>query len=267
MSSSDGLGADMERFDLDPDTAERMLRGRLASADAPPAYRDVASLFEHVLTPTGRALPGEQAGVAMVIAAIHAKPPIASVPSGRKSVITKVKLAAAGLAGALSLTTGLAAANALPGAAQQVASDALAKVGVSVPGPNDHAGTHPDTRGKSSDHPAATTQSDDANGSQPTDNKGSDISNLAHTTDATGVDKGAAISTDASGGKSQAGQHGGSSANRNAATSPPATPNSGGTSTANTASDGHSATGTSTADQHSGPAATSGSDNATSHRP
>jgi len=247
-------------------------------ADAPPGYGEVARLLQDAAT--GARITGSgtarAATVAAVAEAVRSHRGLAPA-SPRRSVLTKAKLAAAGLAGALTLTTGLAAANALPGAAQQAASDALAKVGVSVPAPNDHAGTHPDTRGKSGDHPAATTQTD-ANGNQPSDNKGSEISNLAHTTDATGVDKGAAISTDASNGKSQAGQHGGPSANPTANTTPPtstpgsgdapvATPNGGGTSTANTASDGHSSTGTANADQHSNGAASAGSGNADSHRP
>ena len=48
----------------------------------------------------------------------------------------------------LIATTGLAYAGALPGAAQSVASSMLAKLGVMVPGPNAHAGTHPDSRGQ-----------------------------------------------------------------------------------------------------------------------
>lgn len=44
--------------------------------------------------------------------------------------------------------------------------------------------------------------------STPSQTKGIDISTLARTTTATGVDKGAVISTAASGGKSQAGENG-----------------------------------------------------------
>ncbi|MCU1461785.1 MAG: hypothetical protein JWO37_1860 [Acidimicrobiales bacterium] len=168
-------------------------------------------------------------------------------------MLSRTKLAAAGLTGALALTTGLAAANALPGAAQDVASDALAKVGVSVPGPNDHAGDHPNTRGQSTDHTADT-----ATPNTPTSNgKGSEISNLAKTTDATGVDKGAEICTAASDGKCQAGQHGpgatagtsGTTGNASNSQAAVVTPNHGaasdgqsnnGTTTADTASNGHS---------------------------
>src|SRR5205823_13515229 len=39
-----------------------------------------------------------------------------------------------------------------PGAAQSTAKTVLGALGVHVPGPNAHAGTHPDQRGKSGDH-------------------------------------------------------------------------------------------------------------------
>ena len=42
-----------------------------------------------------------------------------------------------------------AATGALPGAAQSTAKSMLGALGVHVPGPNQHAGTHPDGRGKS----------------------------------------------------------------------------------------------------------------------
>jgi hypothetical protein len=84
----------------------------------------------------------------------------------------------------------------LPGAAQGVASDMLDHLGLQVGTPNDHAGTHPDgsPSGPSSD--------------SPTSGQGSSISDLARNTAATGVDKGAVVSIAASGGQSQAGQHG-----------------------------------------------------------
>jgi len=81
--------------------------------------------------------------------------------------------------GALAGIPGFAAANALPDPAQHAVSRVLHKVGISVPG--------------NEDHPAST---------------GQEISNIATTTSSIGVAKGAEISTAASGGKSQAGQHG-----------------------------------------------------------
>lgn len=64
---------------------------------------------------------------------------------------------AAAVAGALLLTTtgAAAATGSLPGAAQTAASDALAKVGITVPGPNSHAGTHAGTHPDSQGHHGA----------------------------------------------------------------------------------------------------------------
>jgi hypothetical protein len=96
-------------------------------------------------------------------------------------------LAAAIVAGALMILPGLAAANVLPDPAQHAVSSVLDKVGISVPAGNEE---HPSNPGG---HPAST---------------GPEISRIATTTDATGVAKGAEISSIASGGQSQAGQHG-----------------------------------------------------------
>jgi hypothetical protein len=155
--------------------------------------------------------------------------------------LSRPRISAAFVAVTVACTAGLASAGSLPGAAQDVASSMLAKVGISVPGPNEHAGTHPSVRGPSDASSDAVTHSD--------------IAELATTTDLTGVDKGAAISGAASDGKSQAGQHGSASA-------PVDTPNSGGTGTADTASGGKSSQGTSTADAASGGASSAGSGNA-----
>jgi hypothetical protein len=160
--------------------------------------------------------------------------------------LSRPRITAAFVVAALACTAGLASAGSLPGAAQDIASAMLAKIGVSVPGPNDHAGTHPSVRGKSDVPSNAATRSE--------------IADLATTTELTGVDKGAAISSAASDGKSQAGKHG-----------PPSerselneTPNAGGTGTANAASGGASSHGTSTADAASGGHSSAGSANASS---
>jgi hypothetical protein len=106
------------------------------------------------------------------------------------------QLSAAATVGAVSLFGGLAAANALPGAAQGVASEMLSHLGLQVGTPNDHAGTHPDGS------PSVPSTDSSTNG------QGSTISDLARNTSATGVAKGAAVSSAASSGQSQAGQHG-----------------------------------------------------------
>jgi hypothetical protein len=128
----------------------------------------------------------------------------------------------------------------------------LGTIGVSVPSPNDHAGDHPNVRGKSGQHPDGTANAT-SNGNKPTDNKGSEISNLAHTTDATGADKGAVISNAASDGKSHAGEDHGSAVK----------PATAGTTTVPGPNNGANGT----ADQHSGGASSAGPGNGASHRP
>jgi hypothetical protein len=127
----------------------------------------------------------------------------------------------------------------------------LHKVGISVPG--------------NEDHPAST---------------GQEISNIATTTSSIGVAKGAEISTAASGGKSQAGQHGRQAGQhgrqagqhgrqagqhghqRNGGARSSHTPSVGGTGRADAASNGKSARGTAKANVKSGGRSSAGSGNA-----
>ena len=143
------------------------------------------------------------------------------------------KLAAVGaLAGALTLVGGLAAAGALPGAADGHATDATTSAGVTTPGPNANADDHPDVRGRSestdelgvteteepsteaedSEAPEAEapeTEAPDAD-EDAANGKGATISSIAHDPNLTGREKGAAVSDAASEGKSHAGEDHGS---------------------------------------------------------
>jgi hypothetical protein len=247
MSFWGDLDSEMHPVLLDMDTADRLLAGTVAPDDAPPGYAEVARLLEALSAePTGQELAYEAEVVAEVASAVRSS---SSTHSPRRSfmplTLSRPRITAALVAAALACTIGLASASALPGAAQDIASAMLAEVGISVSGPNDNAGTHPNVRGTSTVTPS------DAG-------KGSDISDLATTTELSGFDKGAAISSAASEGKSQAGTHGGGSG----ASAPVATPNSGGTGTADTASGGKSSTGTGTADTASGGHSSAGSGNA-----
>ena len=236
---------------LDLDTADRLLAGTVAPEDAPPGYANVARLLESAAAePTADELSRERDVVAMVAAAVRSSSSIHSVSPRRffmPVALSRPRIAAAFVAVTLACTAGLASAGSLRGAAQDVASSMLAKVGISVPGPNEHAGTHPSVRGSSSDASSdAVTRSE--------------IAELATTTALTGVEKGAAISSAASDEKSQAGQRGSASGG----SAPVDTPNSGGTGTADTASGGRSSHGTSTADAARGGASSAGSGNASS---
>ncbi len=203
-----------ERHDMDDPAPDARVAAVLAAAGAP-------------VEPGPQ--PGEQAALA-AFRAVHHR-------AGRPrmlSTLVPLKTAVAALAGAGVLMTGGVAAAAttgsLPGAAQDTAAQVLSEIGITVPGANDHANGHADQRGSSADHKPATagqsgTAQHDANepagtgqsaqdqsaqgqSGESADHKGqgSKISGLATTTDSTGVDKGAEISSQASGGKSQAGQ-------------------------------------------------------------
>jgi hypothetical protein len=174
---------------LDEAMADRLLDGRLAPEDVPAGYADVVGLVRALsLPPTAAELALQVVAVEATLTQLALRPaprgskaPVAA--SGRKwaarSRFFKTKLASIALVGTLLGTTGMAVAGVLPAPLQDAASSVLAKVGISVP--------------TSDSHPASS---------------GEDISKIATTTDATGVDKGAEISTTASGGQSKAGQYG-----------------------------------------------------------
>ena len=162
---------------------------------------------------------------------------------------------------ALIATSGLAYAGALPGAAQDTANGVLAGLGVTVPGPNQHAGTNPDARGNSAAAPGHAATGTDATGDAGAGKgKGAAISTLARTTTAIGRDKGAIISTAASGGKSHAGNPPDTAVHQPAGTS-----DQGGTGTADGASGGHDSQGSSTAQTASDGHSSAGSGNTVSH--
>jgi len=194
MSRWDDLPHAMRGERMDDGTLERLLRGRTPPDDAPPGFSDVASvLLAAASPPVEEELSMEANHVAAARDAI-----------GDRTVGPRIRprrmLAGLVVVGALLAIPGLAAANSLPDPAQHAVSRVFDKVGISVPDSQQQPTT-------SVDHPAST---------------GSEISSIATTTDATGVAKGAEISTAASGGKSQAGQHGGGAAAHGS------TPNSGG---------------------------------------
>jgi hypothetical protein len=174
---------------LDETTVDLLLDGRLAPDDVPPGYADVVGLVRALsLPPTAAELALQVVAVQATLTELALRPaprgsktPVAA--SGRKwatrSRFFKTKVASLVLVGTLVGTTGMAVAGVLPAPLQDAASSVLATVGISVP--------------TSDSHPAST---------------GEDISKIATTTDATGVDKGAEISTIASGGQSKAGRYG-----------------------------------------------------------
>lgn len=175
---------------LDRLTADRLLTGRVDSDDAPPGYAEVAALVRDLASPAGPSeLAGQAKAVAAAVSVLELRPqprgsrgPAAISRPGRRPRHFRAKVASLVVVGTLVGGTGLAAAGVLPDTVQDAASHALAKVGISVPSSPQEV-----------DHPAST---------------GDEISGIAKTTTETGVDKGAAISSAASGGVSKAGVNG-----------------------------------------------------------
>jgi hypothetical protein len=215
------------------------MRWRRTEATAPDPR--VAVVLAAAAAPTE---PGLQPGEAAALAAFRTA---ASTPNRRTRMFPSLKAAAVAATATGALLTGgvaVAATGALPGDAQDTARTMLGTVGVTVPGPADAAGTHPATRGKS----AATATETAAPVAAPATTaatKGQAVSELATTTDATGRDKGAAISALASEGRSKAGlPHPTPTTTASTATTKGEDESTDGRSTAATASAGHSSTGT-----------------------
>ena len=230
MSGWDDLPYEMPIGTMDEDTTDRLLAGRIHPDDAPPGYAGVARILQAAGSlPRSEHLSREAELVAAAREVMGLRAPPGGGAGGSR---TRHRRALAGLivTGALLGIPGLAAANALPDPAQHAVSRVLDKVGISVPG--------------NEDHPAST---------------GPEISNIATTTNSIGVAKGAEISTAASGGKSQAGQHG-HRGNGGAASS--GTPSVGGTGRADAASNGNSTHGTTKANRESGGRSSAGSGDA-----
>jgi hypothetical protein len=102
---------------------------------------------------------GPQSGEAFVVDAFHdlvveaaGTPSLAARRNRRRMAVV------AATSTVVMLGSGIAAAaGSLPGAAQSTAQTVLGVIGVSVPGPNGHAGSHPNERGRSGDpHGPAT---------------------------------------------------------------------------------------------------------------
>ena len=134
---------------LDDGTADRLLRG-LPPDDAPRPYRRVAAMVAGLTAaPTAEELHGERQAVTTIARQARAKSAAHRSTRATRHPRRKTRTAAFVLACSATLLAGLGAAGALPGAAQTVASDVLASVGVTTPGPDANAGTHPDQRGDS----------------------------------------------------------------------------------------------------------------------
>jgi hypothetical protein len=118
--------------DLDSDTANRLLAGRLEPDDAPPDYREVAQLLQDARTGNGLPYVTDDAVIVAIVDAITATAP----RRRKKHVLTRMvttKLAVT--AGVLALTaTGAAAATgSLPDRAQRGISHVVSHIGIDLP--------------------------------------------------------------------------------------------------------------------------------------
>ncbi|MDX6522520.1 MAG: hypothetical protein QOI17_33 [Gaiellales bacterium] len=230
----------MPRVQLDADTADRMLSGRLDPADVPPGYQRVSELLQ-ALTLPATPQPAPARGRSVLV----------SRPA-------RVRLSTAAIVAACCLGGATAAyAAGLPQTASDTASSILSKLGVNT-GSGSHGGKGHTISAIARDSAltgaakgaavsaaasggkAGSNGSDSSGVAATNKGKGSTISQLATTTTATGVAKGAVISTAASAGQSRAGTQVGGPA---AAGSTGITASASGRAQAASSSDGHSSGG------------------------
>ncbi|MGH2635507.1 MAG: hypothetical protein ACRDHU_05105 [Actinomycetota bacterium] len=221
---------------LDERTADRLLARAVDPDDAPPGYAEVARLIRAAAVPPPAGELGLEAAAVVAAVALRARigsptPPVRDRPTVRRG-FSRLKVAGLVVVGFLGTTVGLAAADALPDAAQTLISDSLARIGITVPSGDDE-GSAGDER---PDH-------DDPQTSNPGD--------------ATGVTKNTEASRSTGGGPKPA-EH-----RRPAHDPPPAMskPSTGGTGTADAASGGASEHGTTIADERSDGHSSAGSGN------
>jgi uncharacterized membrane protein YgcG len=171
----------------------------MAPDDAPQGYQDVARTLQAAAL---MASDAPTQGAATAVAAF-----LDAIPSRRTTRMKKWKIAAAALAGGLTLSTGLAAADVLPGPAQDVASSALSHVGFNVPDGDDGSSHVTTVKDKQQQH--VEDDATPAGETEHPDNHGSVVSKVAQDDSNVGADHGAAVCTAASEGKCQAGdEHG-----------------------------------------------------------
>jgi hypothetical protein len=195
--------------DLDPDTADRLIAGRLTPDDAPPGYGGVAQLLQQAHVETGRDVTDDELVVAMVNAIVTSDP----TRTKRSHVLTRIvttKVVAATAVLALTATGAAAATGTLPDNAQNGLARAAQHIGINLPEAasdkarekSDHSETTPPAvqapAGRGDDGDATSDNGDDAKdpsdpaatgaeGSTPTTaNHGSVVSSTAHNADPTG---------------------------------------------------------------------------------
>jgi hypothetical protein len=206
----------MRAVRLDEETAERMLAGVVDPADAPPGYADVVELLERARSAAGLPVP------AVSSARLGLVDPVPAMPVRRAPTSRRIPVLAAV---AFCAMTGGAYAAGAAGAGSGTVSAVLDRIGVgslvgassghhaaATPGTSAHEGeASAQTTGAAAAAPVGAenhTTGDKPGAASKRKGHGPEISKLARTTTAKGVDKGAQVSTAASAGKSHAGQNG-----------------------------------------------------------
>jgi hypothetical protein len=105
------------------------------------------ALLAAAAAPDAGPQPGELAVLASYREIVLGTPSLAARRHRRHLAVVALASTVVALGGGVAA----AATGSLPGAAQSTARSMLGVVGVHVPGPNKHAGTHPDERGASGD--------------------------------------------------------------------------------------------------------------------
>jgi hypothetical protein len=148
----------MRRMQMDSQTADRLLTGRVEPDDAPPGYAGAARLLQMARVEVALAEVGRERETVAAMAAVR-KHRQGRPRNGRSRTMNrslKLKIGGAALVAAVMGSSGLAVAGALPGPAQRAAAHVLDKIGVSLPGGSHHQadstppskqGTGPDATG------------------------------------------------------------------------------------------------------------------------
>jgi hypothetical protein len=195
------------RFDDDPyaidDTIIDGILDGVVDEPLPVAYQSLVAVLATARRPGPEA---ELTGAAETVAMFRTvRPPtIIRGSFSQRRLLTAKTLLAAGALTVASATAAAAATGSLPGAAQDTASAVLAKVGISVPGPNDHGGDHPNRSGRPNLDTDDSTRTTIGTTSSSV-GKGGTISSLATDASTSGIDKALAVSSAASDGHSQTG--------------------------------------------------------------
>jgi hypothetical protein len=209
----------MRAVRLDDETADRMLEGVVDPADAPPGYAAVAELLETARAAAGVPVPAATAARRPFDLVGTEVASTGGITRGAWSGRRRIPVLAAV---AFCAMTGGAYAAGATGAGSSTVSAVLDRIGMGslVGSSSGHHATATSRAAALEGEATAQTTTGAATAasvgaghrsdrsSATGKGKGKEISKVARTTDAKGVEKGAQVSTLASGGKSRAGQNG-----------------------------------------------------------